>query len=90
MDNKTPAKATDPCELERRIMDISIAKNEAEWWASHEITELREQLAAKDAAIEKLQAICDMWLWEIVNERKEHADARKQTQEALIATERSE
>ena len=80
MTYKTPMKATDPCELERRIMDGSIAKNEAEWWAQHEIERLRgeleeakvtrgngvlvpsdelkrmqEQLAAKDATIEKLR-----------------------------------
>ena len=44
MTYKTPMKATDPCELERRIMDGSIAKNEAEWWAQHEIERLRGEL----------------------------------------------
>lgn len=44
MTYKTPMKATDPCELERRIMDGSIAKNEAEWWAQHEIEQLRQRV----------------------------------------------
>ena len=47
---------------------------------------MKETIAAQAAVIEQLQAICDMWLWETVNERKEHADARKQTQEALATS----
>jgi len=38
------SKATDPCELERRILDPNIAKNEAEWWARERILDLEERL----------------------------------------------
>ena len=52
-------------------------------WAYEEITKLREQVAEQSAVIEKLQAVCDMWLWETVNERHRHPNARKLTQETL-------
>ena len=38
------SKATDPCELERQILDPNIAKNEAEWWARERILDLEERL----------------------------------------------
>ena len=38
------SKATDPCELERQILDPTIAKNEAEWWARKRILDLEERL----------------------------------------------
>lgn len=38
------SKATDPCELERQILDPNIAKNEAEWWARKRILDLEERL----------------------------------------------
>lgn len=40
-------KATPAAELERKIMNPSIPKNEAEWWASREIERLREELQAE-------------------------------------------
>ena len=43
--------ATPAATLEQHITDSNVAKNEAEWWAYHEITRLREELdAAKRAA----------------------------------------
>lgn len=38
------SKATNPCDLERRILDPNIAKNEAEWWARERILDLEERL----------------------------------------------
>ena len=40
-----PCAATDPKILERHITSHSIPKNEAEWWACHEIERLRAELA---------------------------------------------
>jgi len=41
-----------PCkDLEQRIMDSSVAKSEAEWWAKHKIEELRTALAEKEEEI---------------------------------------
>lgn len=41
----TGAKATDPCELERLILDPCEPKTEVEWWARARILELEDQLA---------------------------------------------
>ena len=41
------AKATDPCELERHILDPNIGKTEAEHWAKDRIEELADQLSRK-------------------------------------------
>jgi hypothetical protein len=38
------SKTTDPCDLERQILDPNIAKNEAEWWARERILDLEERL----------------------------------------------
>ena len=38
--NKVPAKASDPNDLERHVLDPNIAKSEAEWWAKSRIEEL--------------------------------------------------
>lgn len=43
--DKVSMKATDACDLERKIMDINVAKSESEWWACHEIAQLRKDLA---------------------------------------------
>lgn len=43
--NKTPMKASDPNDLERRILDPNIAKSEAEWWAKSRIEELEHEVA---------------------------------------------
>lgn len=54
-------KATDPCELERRILDPNIAKGEAEWWASRRIADLEatiaELTAQRDEAMAALESI---------------------------------
>lgn len=42
--NFKASKATDPCDLERQILDPNIAKNEAEWWARKRILDLEERL----------------------------------------------
>lgn len=42
--NFKASKATDPCDLEKRILDPNIAKNEAEWWARERILELEARL----------------------------------------------
>lgn len=42
--NFKASKATDPCDLEKRILDPNIAKNEAEWWARERILDLEERL----------------------------------------------
>ena len=44
MMNKTPMKASDPNDLERRILDPNIAKSEAEWWAKSRIEELEREV----------------------------------------------
>jgi hypothetical protein len=44
MDN--PYKATDPCDLERMVMDPNIAKGESGWWAYEEINRLRAMISA--------------------------------------------
>lgn len=36
--------ATPAATLEQHITDSNVAKNDAEWWAHHEITRLREEL----------------------------------------------
>ena len=41
--NKVPAKATDPNDLERHILDSNIAKSEADWWAKRCIEELERE-----------------------------------------------
>lgn len=41
MSKDTPAKASDPFDLEQQIMDANVAKNEREWWAYQEIGRLR-------------------------------------------------
>jgi len=38
-------KATDPCELERQVLDVHEPKTETEWWARDRILELEAQLA---------------------------------------------
>ena len=48
-------RATDPCELERKILDPNIAKNEAEWWARTRILELEQQLASREKHIVMLR-----------------------------------
>lgn len=59
-------KATDPCELERRIMDSNIAKTEAEHWASRKIADLETTIAEKDAEISHLRmALADTEALEI-------------------------
>lgn len=62
MNNKA-SKATDPCDLERQILDCTIAKNEAEWWANRRIITLEEEakkteqfITANDIYIGKLNA----------------------------------
>ncbi len=50
--------ATPAATLEQRITDSNVAKSEAEWWAYHEITRLREELAAR-ARIAELEASDD-------------------------------
>jgi hypothetical protein len=57
-------KATDPCELERKILDSNVAKNEAEWWARERIIDLEQQLAEREKQIVMLRE-----LLEIVQER---------------------
>lgn len=61
-------KATDPCELERRILDPNIAKGEAEWWASRRIADLEatiaELTAQRDEAMKLLaeaRRTFEMW-----------------------------
>jgi len=41
-DYDRPCQATDPKELERQIMNSSVAKNEREWWAKQRIEELQD------------------------------------------------
>ena len=50
-------------------------------WAYGEIVKLRSELSALKAENEKAKALLDMWLWETVNQREEHAEARSSTQE---------
>jgi DNA gyrase/topoisomerase IV subunit A len=61
--NEKASKATDPCDLERQILDPNIAKNEAEWWAGRRIQELEEEakrteqfIIANDIYISELRA----------------------------------
>lgn len=49
--------ATPAATLEQRITDSNVAKSEAEWWAYHEITRLREELAAAQSRIMDLTKI---------------------------------
>lgn len=44
-------RATDPCDLERKILDPNIAKNEAEWWARERILELEAKIKLLEACI---------------------------------------
>jgi hypothetical protein len=51
-----PSNATPRAELERRVMDVNIAKSETEWWAEREISELRsgrQQLEEDNARLRK-------------------------------------
>lgn len=41
---KNTARATDPNDLERQILDPNIAKTEAEWWAKRRIEELEREV----------------------------------------------
>lgn len=52
---ETPLKATDPCDLERLIMDSNIAKQPSAWWAKREIEALRTQVAELEAGNERLE-----------------------------------
>ena len=45
-------KATDPCELERHILDPNIAKNEAMWWARERILELETKVKLLEACLD--------------------------------------
>lgn len=49
MINDITAKASDPNDLERKILDPNISKNEAEWWARERILRLEKQLAEAQA-----------------------------------------
>lgn len=40
-----PQKATKAVTLEQEIMDPSLSKTEAEWWAYNEITKLRSEIS---------------------------------------------
>lgn len=53
--DKTPLKATDPCDLERLIMDSNIAKSPPAWWAKRGIESLRTQIAELKAENERLK-----------------------------------
>jgi hypothetical protein len=48
----TPAKT-----IEQHIMDPNIAKNEAEWWAYHEIEKLRSALIGVTSELETFVSI---------------------------------
>lgn len=49
------SKTTDPCDLERQILDPNIAKNEAEWWARERILKLEEKAIQDDITIDTLK-----------------------------------
>lgn len=80
------------------LQATNILNNET---ANREVAELRQQIAEltaqrealrqeRDAAMkdaERFKAIADMWLWETINEREQHANARKLTQEAFKVAE---
>ena len=54
-------KATDPADLERKILDPNISKNEAEWWARERILELEKQHDRDVATLESWNvAITDL------------------------------
>ena len=51
--------ATPAATLEQHITDSNVAKNEAEWWAYHEINRLREENARLRGALKPFAAMMD-------------------------------
>ena len=54
-DSHPPAKARAFATLEQQIMDPSIAKNDAEWWAMTQIERLRDIEDSARALIENIR-----------------------------------
>jgi len=50
-----PCQAMDPAELERQIMSWGVPKNEREWWALHEIEQLRSRIEVLEAELGALR-----------------------------------
>jgi len=59
--NDTPppqaSLATPRADLERYITDSNVPKNEAEWWAHHEIERLRSLLASEEEATARIARV---------------------------------
>lgn len=74
-------------ELAASQAEVARLKEDIEHWrfqadeAGTTLVMFGEQLTAARAEIEKTNALLDMWLWETVNQREEHAGARSLTQE---------
>ena len=63
-DEARPSSATPREDLERHVMDVNIPKNEAEWWAQSQISELRavrQQLEEENDRLEDALQQIDSW-----------------------------
>jgi hypothetical protein len=67
--NNEAKKATDPADLERKILNPNIGKNEAEWWARERILALQKEVDKAERE-RTLCYACGKTLEE-ANERKE-------------------
>ena len=68
-DEARPSAATPREDLERHVMDVNIPKNEAEWWAQAQISELRaerkhleKENARLTTALKKISALYEQYM----------------------------
>ena len=64
-----------------RINDFLTGAREKNIVLAAALKETKYQLDVEQAKVKVLEGLLDMWLWETVNARQEHVDARRRTQQ---------